>query len=267
MTAPLVSVVLASYNNAGLISESIRSILNQTYSNFEVIIADDGSDDDSQSIINKFASAYPRIKTILSKQNEGISNNRNKAIRKATGTYIAIVDSDDICLPTRLSEQVKYLENHANVGVLGTKWYVFTDNPDNFVKGNLSINDINAGKVPVHNPTTMIRKQIFDNYGLFDSRIRYCEDVELYYRWYSQGVVFRNLNRYLTKYRVAHGNNTGENINALLYWQLFKLNMMAITKYKIRFSLSGYLFTLKLFLYCLYRSLRLNHIYSVTRDI
>ena len=128
-------------------------------------------------------------------------------------------------------------------------------------------NDINAGKVPVHNPTTMIRKQIFDNYGLFDSRIRYCEDVELYYRWYSQGVVFRNLNRYLTKYRVAHGNNTGENINALLYWQLFKLNMMAITKYKIRFSLSGYLFTLKLFLYCLYRSLRLNHIYSVTRDI
>lgn len=111
-TTPLVSIIMPCYNSEKYISQSIESVLNQTYNNFELIIVDDCSTDKSRDIIKEFAIKDKRIKYEFSKVNEGVSITRNKAIEKAKGTYIAFLDSDDIWFPNKLDTQVNFMEDN-----------------------------------------------------------------------------------------------------------------------------------------------------------
>ena len=106
---PLVTVIIPSYNHAQYIENAIQSVLDQTYQNLELIVVDDGSQDQSHAVISKFSN-HPKITTILNKQNKGQSSVLNQAIRLAKGKYISLLPSDDWYLPHKTAVQVAKFE-------------------------------------------------------------------------------------------------------------------------------------------------------------
>ncbi len=116
---PMVSVVMPTYNRADLLPLSIESILSQTYSDFEFIIVDDGSTDESWRLLKSYAQKDKRIRLYKNKKNRGISYSRNRGNDAARGKYIMLMDSDDISLPKRMEKHVAFMESHPDV-VLST---------------------------------------------------------------------------------------------------------------------------------------------------
>ncbi len=109
---PLVSIITPSYNSEKYIKETIESVLTQSYKNWEIIIVDDASSDNATQIVDEYVKKDSRVKLIKLKQNRGPANARNRAIKKASGKYIAFLDSDDIWLPTKLEKQIEFLQEN-----------------------------------------------------------------------------------------------------------------------------------------------------------
>ncbi len=110
---PLVSIALRSYNQKAFLKEAVDSILDQTYTNYEIIIADDASTDGSVELIKKYTEDYPeKIKAILNEENQGHTKNLNLALFACKGKYIAIFDGDDIMHPDKLTLQTEFMEEH-----------------------------------------------------------------------------------------------------------------------------------------------------------
>lgn len=118
MSDTKVSVIMPVYNGEKFLEESILSILNQTFKDFEFLLIDDGSVDQSMEIIRKFNDN--RIRIIQNKTNQGLALVRNIGLKEAKGEYIAWLDCDDISLPTRLEKQVRFLDNKPQIGLCGT---------------------------------------------------------------------------------------------------------------------------------------------------
>src|SRR5205085_10493128 len=110
---PLVSVAVVTYNQKDLLKECLESILAQDYSNFEVVVADDGSTDGSQEMARSYAekSCAP-FKLVFAEKNRGITANQNAALRGSSGKYISWIAGDDLMLPGKLSKQVAFLESN-----------------------------------------------------------------------------------------------------------------------------------------------------------
>ncbi|USN57519.1 MAG: glycosyltransferase family 2 protein [Candidatus Peribacteria bacterium] len=115
---PLISVIMPVYNTERFVGEAIESILNQTFTDFEFIVIDDGSTDSSREIIQHYAQQDQRIRAFQNEENKGISYTRNKLIELTNTNYIATQDSDDISLPQRLELSYNYLENHPKCAVV-----------------------------------------------------------------------------------------------------------------------------------------------------
>ena len=127
MNEPLVSIITPVYNAERFLSDTIKSVQNQTYKNWEILLIDDCSKDNSAQIIKEFQKYDNRIKYIKLKKNSGASVSRNEGIRNAKGRFIAFVDSDDIWKPEKLEVQVKYmLEN--NLGFTFTSYRYMKEN-------------------------------------------------------------------------------------------------------------------------------------------
>ena len=110
MNNDLVSIIMPSYNTGGYIKNSIESVLAQTYENWELIIVDDCSTDDTDSIVGQFSDK--RIRYLKNKKNSGAAISRNYALREAKGRWIAFLDSDDLWLPEKLEKQIAFMENN-----------------------------------------------------------------------------------------------------------------------------------------------------------
>jgi len=132
MNNPLISVVLSVYNAEKYLVEAIKSILNQTFKDFEFIIINDGSTDKSLEIIESYQKEDERI-ILISRENKGLIASLNEGIEKAKGKYIVRMDADDISLSTRFEEQVKIMEENQNIGLCGTSVIVFGNNIKNDV--------------------------------------------------------------------------------------------------------------------------------------
>lgn len=145
----LVSIIMPSWNTGKFIAESIRSVLNQTYINFELIIVDDCSTDNTDKIVNEFLKDK-RIKYFKNEKNSGAAITRNKAIREAKGEWIAFLDSDDIWLPQKLEKQIKFMNDNS---------YIFSYH--NFEKIDESSNSLN---IYVSGPKVVTKKKMY-NYG------------------------------------------------------------------------------------------------------
>ena len=115
-TSPKVSVIIATYNRAALLPRAVNSVLAQTYTDFELIIVDDRSSDDTQEVIRTFTD--PRIRVIRHEANRGAAAARNTGISEARGEYIAFLDDDDECMPNRLADQVSVLDANPDVGMV-----------------------------------------------------------------------------------------------------------------------------------------------------
>lgn len=117
---PAVSVLMPVYNGDRYLGEAIESILNQSFTDFEYIIVEDGSSDNTPSILKDYAAQDSRIVLINNEQNLGLPKSLNKGLSYARGRYVARMDADDISLPERLKTQIEFMEKHPNIGALGT---------------------------------------------------------------------------------------------------------------------------------------------------
>lgn len=124
--SPAVTVLMSVYNGERYLSECIESILNQSFTNFEFLIINDGSNDSTVKIINSYND--PRIRLVHNKKNIGLTKSLNKGIKLASCKYIARMDADDISLPHRLETQLKYFDDDASLTCCGCKFRVIDEN-------------------------------------------------------------------------------------------------------------------------------------------
>lgn len=208
----LVSVVLPVYNAVEFIGESIQSILDQTYSNFELIIIDDGSTDGSDLLCKKYATLDQRVR-YLSQSNMGIVTALNIGIDNAKGQLLCRMDADDISLSDRIEKQVLEFVRRKNLVLLGSQ-VLFTDFHRVSTLSNYPLNDKDCRERMVlgpcfAHPSVMIRMSIVNKYNIrYTDEYLYAED---YYMWVvlsSYGEV-SNLNEVLLKYRV-HNMQTSQ---------------------------------------------------------
>lgn len=178
---PLVSVVMPAYNAAAYLEEAVKSILEQSYGNFEFIIIDDGSADRTREILEHFTD--PRIKLIFNEKNEGNYPARNKGCRLAVGKYIAVMDADDIADPDRLAVQVRFMEENPEVGVVGSA-YKLSDRNTTIVEPVKweEIRYVLMKTFCMLHPTLLIRKRDMEAIGFYKTESLYAEDYDLVLR-------------------------------------------------------------------------------------
>lgn len=221
----LVSVLLPVYNAQEFISASVESILRQTYTNFELIIVDDGSTDDSLCLLNHFAKIDKRIKLFSHPVNQGVSQTMKIAIQKARGDYLARMDADDIALPNRLEKQVRYLNSHPDTIAIGGQC-VLIDEHNNcigqkkFPIEHEKIHQYAFTFTPLQEPTLMIaRKRLPDDFAYYVANGNNAEEVELIFKLFQYGKV-ENLPDVLLQYRIHNNNNSLKNIRKTFYQTL-----------------------------------------------
>ncbi|NJR20952.1 MAG: glycosyltransferase family 2 protein [Richelia sp. CSU_2_1] len=202
---PLVSIGMPIFNCEKTLKLAIRSLLNQTYAHWELLLIDDGSEDQTLKIAQSFKD--PRIRVIADGLNQKLQRRLNQAISLSQGKYFARMDGDDIAYPERLKSQVAYLEEHPEIDLLGTKYLVFDGdgNPMGTTQGNLEHNEIchrpRAGFNILH-PTWMGKIEWFRTYQYrtWTTRI---EDYDILVRSY-QNSRFACIPDILLGYRVAN---------------------------------------------------------------
>lgn len=185
---PTVSVVMCVYNGERFLREAVESILNQTFTNFEFIIVDDGSTDNSWQILTEYATQDDRIVLIRNQINIGISRSANRGLARVRGKYIARTDADDISLPNRLGQQVNFLESHPEIGVLGGSIQLVDG------QGNVSSrlwqlpeeHGLLKWRLCFENPfvnvTVMMRRDVVIQTDGYHSEFDYSEDYDLWQR-------------------------------------------------------------------------------------
>lgn len=204
---PLVSVILPFYN-ADFLKEAIESILNQTYSNFELMLVDNASTDDSSEVARSFENAS-NVR-LLHEPRKGVVFAANLGILQAKGTLIARMDADDIAHPNRLKWQVDAFHRDPSLGLVsGLAEYVGPQQNEGFVHYVHWLNSIQTHdeirinqfvEFPIANPTVMIRKKVCDEFGLYEEG-DFPEDYEFFLRLQSQGVKMKKVNNTILKWR------------------------------------------------------------------
>lgn len=214
---PLVSVIMPAYNVEKFVGQAIESILNQSYNNFEFIIADDASTDSTSGIIKGFIKKDKRIILINNIQNIGVTKSLNKALELAKGKYIIRMDADDWSHPKRFELQIKLMEEHPEVVVSGS--YVEVCNSELITKyvRKYHLDDKSIRKhlfrySPFAHPATIWKAEVLKK-ERYDDRIRICQDYELYFRVGKLGK-FMNLNKALLKLRM-HEQSISTTMNDL----------------------------------------------------
>lgn len=208
---PTISVVMSVYNGELYIEEAIKSILSQTYKDFEFIIINDGSADKSLEIIEEYKNQDERV-VLISRGNKGLIASLNEGIEKARGEYIARMDADDISLPSRFEEQLKFMESNYDVGVCGTGIVGFGEN----MKENISFYSVEDSSLKVEllfssvfaHPSVMMRKDLIKKYNLkYEESYKNAEDFELWVQM-AKYTKFANLKKPLLRYRVLQDSIT-----------------------------------------------------------
>lgn len=207
MDKTIVSVLMPVYNSEPYISMAIESVLKQTFRDFEFIIIDDGSSDNSLEIIRSFKDE--RIRIIQNDNNLGLIKTLNNGIQLTRGKYIARMDSDDIAMPDRLEKQVAFLEKNNDIGVVGAKAMVINQHskPTGLIM-NVATKDEEIRtqiifRCPFIHPSVMGRSFVFKEF-MYDERFPIAEDFHLWIQVMEKYKV-ANLNEVLIKYRVYGG--------------------------------------------------------------
>ncbi len=182
---PTISIVMPVYNAEKFLREAIESILNQSCTDFELIIVDDGSIDHSPKILQSYHD--PRIVLITNEANSGIVESLNRGIKKAHGRYICRMDADDVSLPERLETQLEFMEIHPEVAVLGTNTIMIDERGDTVGTESYPVTHREIMKtIFIHNPfahgTVMMRMEILRECGMYDKRFLHNEDFDLWLR-------------------------------------------------------------------------------------
>lgn len=203
-----ISVLIPAYNVEKYVEDAIRSIMNQTYTNLEIIIVDDCSDDNTYNILLRLKLEDCRIKLYRNNVNSKIVNTLNFALSKASGEFIARMDADDLAHPLKLEKQIEFLKNNSSISLVGCNYNVIDENSLQYNKSNLLLSPlfIRLG-LPYISPVVhiwMTRKTIYDAVGFY--RIPGVEDYDFLLRLHKLGFKCANLGEYLYSVRVRKGN-------------------------------------------------------------
>jgi len=220
VSEPLVSVIMPAYNARQYITESIESVIAQTYKNWELIIVDDNSTDSTASIIKEFTLKDPRIKYLY--QDRGRQGKaRNKAIKNSNGDYIAFLDADDLWEQSKLEVQIDAIENSPDITLLFTQGFILQPDGDSIpmdvkVQNWSFQNDIDLfitqNQIPIL--SVLVKKQALVDVGYFseDPAIQNAEDYHLWIKLLKQSTFLSIPNR-LFYYRIHNQQSTYQNSN------------------------------------------------------
>jgi glycosyltransferase involved in cell wall biosynthesis len=207
---PTVSVIIPTYQRAHWVSEAIESVLAQTYKDYDIIVVNDGSTDNTAEVLNQFQN---KIK-IIEQENKGNSVARNIAIQNSQGQYIAFLDDDDRWMPNKLEKQIALLESNSKIGLSYSDMFFFNDK-EVFLELRGKKQPINLGRiswmlflfgnsVPLAS-SVVVRREALDEIGLFDESLLRCEDYDLWLRISEKWLLYY-LDEPLTMYRLSDLN-------------------------------------------------------------
>ncbi|MGL4880200.1 MAG: glycosyltransferase family 2 protein [Waterburya sp.] len=216
---PTVTVVIPAYNAIRYLAETMDTVLSQTYQDFEVLIVNDGSTDETPNWVNQLSEKEPKVR-MISQVNKGLAAARNTGIKESEGEYIAILDADDLWEPTKLQKQVDCLDKNPKAGLCYT-WTALADNEGkdtgrvvaSHAEGNVwqqltEINFVCCGSTP------MIRRSCFETVGFFAEDLRFSEDWDMWLR-IAMKYPFVVVKEPLIRYR-QHPNNMSKDCQSML---------------------------------------------------
>jgi glycosyltransferase involved in cell wall biosynthesis len=204
MNYPLISVILPVFNSELFLAESIDSILDQTYENFELLIIYDESTDGSYSIIERYLNRDNRIKLIYG-YGKGLIGALNQGIESSKGEFIARMDADDVSLPERFEKQIQLLIS-TNSDICGCHWFVINE-IGKLIDAKLvplcqnTLITYLTCTVPFAHGSVIMRREFIQKNRLKYGGVRYAEDYDLWLKFYENGASFVNVNEFLFKYR------------------------------------------------------------------
>jgi glycosyltransferase involved in cell wall biosynthesis len=189
--SPVVSVIIPTFNRGWVLKDAIDSVLLQEFEDFELIVVDDGSTDNTKDILDSFKEKI----IVLRQSNRGVSSARNAGVAKASGEFIAFLDSDDLWLPGKLSVQVDFFRTNPDALICQTE--------ETWVRKGVKVNPKKRHKKPsgmifepslalclVSPSAVMMKRILFDDIGLFDENLFACEDYDLWLRTSCRHPVF-----------------------------------------------------------------------------
>lgn len=206
-----VSVILPAYNCEKFIGKAIQSVLDQTFTGFELVIINDGSTDGTESVILSFND--PRIIYMKNNGNKGLVFSLNHAIDLSKGAYIARMDADDICRPERLVTQKDFLDKHDDITVIASTIELINENDEESGTWELDRKTITPAQIEnqmlyencIAHPTVMIRADVLKKFK-YNPRQLNIEDYDLWLRLLSHGFKISKISEPLLRYRI-HGNS------------------------------------------------------------
>ena len=229
---PLVSVICLSYNHERFIEEALRSVLDQTYKNIEIIVVDDASTDKSLDVIEKLANQFPKIRSIVHTSNQGNCISFNQALKVSTGQYIVDFATDDVILSDRIEKQVAAFEKlDKKYGVVYTDAVLIDEQSletgshyglslfSNFIPPSGNVYKTILEKYFINPPTMMFRRALIEKLGGYDESLAY-EDFDFWVRS-SRECEYFYLNEKLTKRRIVAGSHS-DKFKSRFYAQMFE---------------------------------------------
>lgn len=200
-----VSIIMGIYNCANTLEEAIESILTQTYQEWELIMCDDGSQDNTYEVATSFSKKYENIIVFQNERNMGLNYTLNRCLEKANGKYIARMDGDDISLPTRLEKEVAFLDQHREYAIVSTNMIYFDENGEwgksNMLKFPQKEDLVKA--TPFCHAPCMVRREAYEKVKGYsvEKKLLRAEDYHLWFKMYLEGYRGYNLQEVLYKMR------------------------------------------------------------------
>ncbi|OGD88070.1 hypothetical protein A2693_02665 [Candidatus Curtissbacteria bacterium RIFCSPHIGHO2_01_FULL_40_12] len=199
-----VSVIMSVYNGMPFLKDAVESILNQTYENFEFIIVDDASTDDTWQYLKSLKDR--RVRLLKNKNNLGLASSLNVALRQAQGDYVARMDADDISLPKRFEKQIEFLLKNPSIDLCGTWADLIDENgkiigEKKFPKRHLAIIRALLLLSPIIHPTFFAKSEVFKELKGYNPRFEYAEDYEFLLRA-KEKFRFENITQKLFQWRL-----------------------------------------------------------------
>ena len=221
-----ISIIIPVYNGEKYIREAVDSALNQTYKDFEIIVIDDGSKDSTPNILETYGS---KIKW-KSQENKGQASAINEGIKMAKGEYIAYLDADDVCLPERFENQVKYLDEHSNVGLVYSDSYQINENGkiQRIMKSRPHDNFVLLQNNYIPRIAVMHKRECLNGVGLFDESITGSDDWDMWIK-ISEKFKMGYIGKPLVKYRVHKENISLIRPKRLDHWRYTKMRILEKT--------------------------------------
>jgi glycosyltransferase involved in cell wall biosynthesis len=228
MNTPPVSVILTTYNGAtrGYLKAAIESVLEQTHSDLELIVVDDGSTDETAKQVQEYQS--DRRVRYIHQENKGLAGARNTGIKQAAYEYICFLDDDDLFEPEKLDKQARFLASHGDpkAGMSYTALTLINETGETLdtlfypAKGNI-YESLFYGNTVCGPSSTMIKKEVFNRVGLFKEHLYSCEDYELWLRISKHYHVY-SYDEPLVRYRI-HQNKMSTNYDKMHFYQAYTL--------------------------------------------